>query len=299
MDDAIFQGELTSFKSIKYIYNLQPLVATPTLQPPSLQLSSNHNLQPLIPIIHPLIPIIHPHALFPGPPPSSPTLLLLLNIPLISQPPKPIFPLDPLPKPTTHQPNGRPIRQNPLIPNPIIHEPTKRDPVPDDLDPAHHRAPDEDRRRDQQNILQHPTKRHHQPGRLANKEDRRDIQRESHTRVQEQDREADPPDVFHGERRDLGDERNEEVHERADGSVVVEGDEGVHLGGAGELVAREEDLDHDEADGFGEDAADLVEETDKDELDLAEAGEGYTEDDDGYVNEDGEVRGSNFEDPGG
>lgn len=87
------------------------------------------------------------------------------------------------------------------------------------------------------------------------------------------------------EARDLAGQGDEDVHDGADGGVVVQADEGVHL----KALAAEHDLYHDDADGLEGDAADLVEEADHGELDLAEGGEGDAGDDDEDVEQGGEA----------
>lgn len=108
-------------------------------------------------------------------------------------------------------------------------------------------------------------------------EDAGDVEGKGDAGVEEQHGEADLVKVLDVELAELAEPGDEEVHDGADGGVVVETDEGVHL--LGVLVAFQQDLDHDETDGLEDDAAHLEDEADPGELDLAKGGEADAADD--------------------
>ena len=91
--------------------------------------------------------------------------------------------------------------------------------------------------------LKHPRQRKHQPAPHANQEYRRHIQQERHAGVAQHNQGTDSRHFVEG-LEPLGEGDDEEVDEGADGGVVVQGDERVHL------ESVQQDLDHDEAGGF-------------------------------------------------
>jgi len=92
--------------------------------------------------------------------------------------------------------------------------------------------------------------------------------------------------VVHGDDRQLGEQENAAVHERAGGCVVVQRNERVHL----ELGRAEQTLNHAQTDSLEDDAAGLEEESSHDELDLAEGSNDDTHDNEGDIAERLHVR---------
>jgi hypothetical protein len=73
----------------------------------------------------------------------------------------------------------------------------------------------------------------------------------------------------------FGADGNDDVHDGADGRVVVQAHQRVHLLG----IAGQQHLDHDEAHSLEHDPADLEQKAGQAEVDLAEAGESHARDD--------------------
>lgn len=113
-------------------------------------------------------------------------------------------------------------------------------------------------------------------------EDDRDVEKERAQSVQEEGEQANIVHVVHGATRDFPGDSHDEVHDGADGREVVKRDQRVHL-----VVGRaEKTLDHGQTQSLENDAADLVDDTDPDELDLADRSNDHTNDNDRYVQED-------------
>ena len=102
-------------------------------------------------------------------------------------------------------------------------------------------------------------------------------------------------DLVHGDLGHLPEQRNQTVHGGADGSEVVQRNQGVHL----ELGRAQEALDHGETESLKDDAGDLVDETDPHKLDLADRGDDDTDDNGRDIEEDLEVRLGHAERPAG
>ena len=103
----------------------------------------------------------------------------------------------------------------------------------------------------------------------------RHVEQESAGAVEEEGEQANVVNIVHAHPGGLPDEGHRAVDEGAHGGEVVEGDQGVHL----ELGGAQEALHHGESEGLKGDASDLVDDTDPDELDLAERGNDDTNDD--------------------
>jgi hypothetical protein len=130
---------------------------------------------------------------------------------------------------------------------------------------------------------------------VAYQEDDRDVQTERAQSVKEEGEETDVVDLAHGDVREFPEQSDNAVHGRADRGEVVEGDQRVHL----VLSRAQKGLDKVETDGLEENTTDLVEETDPDELDLAERGNHDTDDDRGHVHQDLHVGSCNAHNPAG
>jgi hypothetical protein len=115
----------------------------------------------------------------------------------------------------------------------------------------------------------------------THQEDAADVEHKGHHGVEQQQAVAGVGEVGRVEGVRLRPDGDDDVHDGADGGVVVEANERVHFLG----VARQQDLDHDEAHGLEDDAADLEQEAGHAEVDLAEAGEGHAADDEQDVEE--------------
>lgn len=111
------------------------------------------------------------------------------------------------------------------------------------------------------------------------------VEHKGNERISEEKAEADARHVLRVEVWNLGEESDDKVHGGADGGIVVEADEGIHL----KPLAAQHDLNHDDPDGLDSDAANLVEKADEGKLNLAKRGEGDAGDDDEDVEKGGEV----------
>lgn len=123
----------------------------------------------------------------------------------------------------------------------------------------------------------------------------RGVKKESNQRVGNESHDTKRVNIVHSHAGDIGEESNDAVGNGAGGSVVVQGDERVHL----ELSRAEQALDHDEAQGLKDDTGTLDEETEHVELDLAERSDNNTKDNDTDIAEGLEVGRGNSEGPGG
>lgn len=126
-------------------------------------------------------------------------------------------------------------------------------------------------------------------------EHNRHVEQESAGTVEEEGEQANVVNIVHGHPGDLPEEGHHAVDEGAYGGEVVKGDQGVHL----ELGRAQEALHHGESEGLKGDASDLVDDTDPDELDLAERGDDDTNNNNRDVEEDSEVRLGDTKGPAG
>ena len=125
-------------------------------------------------------------------------------------------------------------------------------------------------------------------------ENDRDIETESNHGVQQEGEVANAVKVSPGHGGNLDKQSDNSVHDGASGSKVVERDQRVHL----ELGRREKALHHGQANGLENDTGDLEEESEHDELDLAERGNDDTNNDERHVSESLHVGGRKTHDPG-
>jgi hypothetical protein len=130
---------------------------------------------------------------------------------------------------------------------------------------------------------------------ISYQKNNRGIKKESNQRVGNESHDTKRVNIVHSHAGDIGEESNDAVGDSAGGSVVVQGDEGVHL----ELGGAEQALDHDETQSLEDDATTLDEETKHVELDLAEGSDNDTNDNDGDIAKGLEVGRSNSKGPGG
>ena len=86
-----------------------------------------------------------------------------------------------------------------------------------------------------------------------------------------------------------------EVHDGADGSKVVERNQGIHL----ELGRAEQSLYHDQSDGLEHDSTTLEDESNHDKFDLAKGCEDDANDDEGYIEKHLEIGLGNSQTPAG
>lgn len=121
----------------------------------------------------------------------------------------------------------------------------------------------------------------------------RHVEQESAGTVEEESEQANVVNIVHGHPGNLPEEGHQAIDKGAYGGEVVEGDQRVHL----ELGRAQEALHHGEAEGLKGDASDLVDDTDPDELDLAERGNDDTNHDDRDIEENSEVRLGDTEGP--
>jgi hypothetical protein len=104
--------------------------------------------------------------------------------------------------------------------------------------------------------------------------DRSHIQQESKRRVQNECEYPGSPNIGRGDNMELRGSSNEEVHDGAYRSVVIQGNERIHV----LSFSTEKDLNHDKTYRLSEDTTSLVEEADPDEFDLAKGCKGDPED---------------------
>lgn len=116
--------------------------------------------------------------------------------------------------------------------------------------------------------------------------DDRDVQQKGAETVQEESEQTNVVHLVHGDLGNLPNESNSQVHDSADRSEVVDGNEGVHL-----VVGRtEQALDHGQTQGLEDNTTNLEDDTNPDELDLANGSNNDTNNDNGDVQEDLQVR---------
>lgn len=112
-------------------------------------------------------------------------------------------------------------------------------------------------------------------------EDDRNVQHEGAETVEEKGEETDVVNLSHGNLGDFPQERNNTIHDSANRSKVVQGDKRVHL----EVSRAEKSLNHGKAESFKDDATNLIQDTDQNEVDLAEGSNDDTDDDGRNVEE--------------
>ena len=106
------------------------------------------------------------------------------------------------------------------------------------------------------------------------KEDDGDVKHESAETVQEKSEQTNVVDLGHGAVGDLPDESNNTVHDSADGSKVVQRDQGVHL-----VVGRaQQALDHGESESLENDTAHLEQHSNGHKVDFAHGRNDDTDD---------------------
>lgn len=120
---------------------------------------------------------------------------------------------------------------------------------------------------------------------LTYEKDASNVEHKCNTSIEEEHGQARVGEILILKGRDLGAEGDNNVEEGANGGIVVEGNERVHL----HALRGEHDLNHDEANGLKDDAEDLVDEANHGKVNLAETGNGDTDDNDHDVEKLGEV----------
>lgn len=107
-----------------------------------------------------------------------------------------------------------------------------------------------------------------------------DVEGEGRASVEGHGGDARLPDVVDPEVSGLGEQHENEVGDGADGSVVVQACQRVHLGGP---VLVQQALHENQAQRLEDDAGHLQQEADPVEVDLAKAGHGHAQHDDHHV----------------
>jgi hypothetical protein len=102
-----------------------------------------------------------------------------------------------------------------------------------------------------------------------------DVEHESAETVEEKGEQANVVDVIHGDLGNLPDQGNNSVHDSADRSEVVDRDKRVHL----EVGGAKQTLDHGKTESLEDDTTNLVQDSDQDEVNLANGGNDDTDDD--------------------
>lgn len=125
--------------------------------------------------------------------------------------------------------------------------------------------------------------------------DNRCVKKESNQCVGNESHDTKRVNVVHSHARNIGEESNDAVGDGTGGSVVVQGNKGVHL----ELSRAEQALDHDKAQSLEDDTTTLDDEAEHVELDLAKGSDNNTDDNDSDIAEGLEVSRGNAEGPGG
>ena len=167
----------------------------------------------------------------------------------------------------------------------VVNHATESDAVAEELGEGNLAAVDDHGSNDEQNVLEDTAEGEDERRGLANQEHNGDVEAESAKAVQEEVEEADAVDISHGKSRDLPEKSNDAVHEGADGSEVVERNQGIHL----ELGGAQETLDHGKTEGFEGNTSDLEDDTQPDELELAVRSDNDTDNDNGHVKENPQV----------
>jgi len=102
------------------------------------------------------------------------------------------------------------------------------------------------------------------------------VEHECHHGVEQQDAVSRPRSIGKVKLVPLGRTRNEDVHHSANRGIVVQADQRIHL----LPIARKQHLDHDEAHSLKHNAADLEQEPNHAEVDLAQASQRHAGDND-------------------
>jgi hypothetical protein len=123
------------------------------------------------------------------------------------------------------------------------------------------------------------------PGKRTYQEDNGDVEKEGNRSVGKEVEAPNAVDVVHANARHLGEDENQKVHKSAARGIVIERNHRVHL----EVLSAKEALYHNQTSSFEEDAANLEQEADQDELDFAERRDDNTENDNGNVSEGFEI----------
>ena len=121
------------------------------------------------------------------------------------------------------------------------------------------------------------------------------VEQEGAQAIEKEGEEADVVHVGHGAPWHFPRNGDDKVHGRADGRKVVQRDQGVHL----VLGRAKQHLDHAQAQGLEDNAAQLEDDADDDELDLSHRGDDDAEDNDRHVQKHPEARLGNSKGPGG
>jgi hypothetical protein len=124
--------------------------------------------------------------------------------------------------------------------------------------------------------------------------DNRGVKKESNQCVGNESHDTKRVNVVHSHARDISEESNDAVGDGTGGSVVVQGDQRVHL----ELSGAKQALDHDQAQSLEDDTTALDEEAQHIELDLAKRSDNNTDNNDSDIAEGLEVGRGDAEGPG-
>jgi hypothetical protein len=177
----------------------------------------------------------------------------------------------------------------------VVDKTTESNRVTEELEWGNDGTPDHHRGGNKEDILENTAEGEDEGGSLANQEDNGNVEEEGSHSVGKENPETDIVNLNHLHLWNLPDESNAEVHDGADWSKVVEGNQWVHL-----VFGRgEEALDHDETNGLEHDTTGLEEESDEHKLDLSEGGDDDTDDNEGDIEENLEVWLRDTEGPGG
>lgn len=106
-------------------------------------------------------------------------------------------------------------------------------------------------------------------------EHNRDIKAKGNHSVSQQCEDTNAVDMVHCHMRHLEEEGCDTVHDRTDGREIVKRHERVHF----ELSGAQKSLNHDQTDSLEDDATNLEQKADKDELYLSEGSDNDTDDD--------------------
>lgn len=109
----------------------------------------------------------------------------------------------------------------------------------------------------------------------------RDIKHKGTATVKEEGEETNVVNLVHGNLGDLPGESNHTIEDSTDGGEVVDGDKRVHL----EIGRVEQTLNHGETESLEHDTSELKQDTDKDEVKLANRGNDDTNNDGRNVEE--------------
>jgi hypothetical protein len=117
--------------------------------------------------------------------------------------------------------------------------------------------------------------------RITHQADTGNIEHECDQSIEKKHERTGVPQVLHLKFGDFAAQRNEQVHHGADGRIIVQTDEGIHL----QTLRAQHDLNQNQSHGLKHDSSALEHEADPGELDLAKTGNGDTNDDDEDVDE--------------